>query len=158
MSAPLPSALRARFQRYIEEGLSRRAAAVRLKLSLATGARWRHQIQTTGRADPAGIGKVECQKPEQIRRKEQLQRSRTGLDVPDVQIDPFVLRHYRSCGAAVTFETLACHATRAGRVLAPMDAGRASTGSRKCQAWSSVGRARSRAAASWGLLARPEKL
>jgi len=39
MSAPLPDALRARFQRYIEEGLSGRAAALRLKLSPATGAR-----------------------------------------------------------------------------------------------------------------------
>ncbi|QBY00384.1 hypothetical protein E2K80_06205 [Rhodophyticola sp. CCM32] len=40
MSAPLPDALRARFQKLIEEGLSGRAAALRLKLSLATGARW----------------------------------------------------------------------------------------------------------------------
>ena len=39
MAAPLPDALRARFQRYIEEGLSGRAAALRLKLSPATGAR-----------------------------------------------------------------------------------------------------------------------
>ena len=38
MSAPLPDALRARFQGYIEEGLSGRAAALRLKLSPATGA------------------------------------------------------------------------------------------------------------------------
>ena len=33
MSAPLPLALRARFQRYIEEGLSGRAAALRLKVA-----------------------------------------------------------------------------------------------------------------------------
>ena len=39
MSAPLPDALRARFQQLIEEGLSGRAAALRLKLSPATGAR-----------------------------------------------------------------------------------------------------------------------
>ena len=57
MSAPLPSALRARFQRYIEEGLSGRAAALRLKLSPATGARWRYQIQRTGRATPAVQGR-----------------------------------------------------------------------------------------------------
>jgi len=57
MSAPLPSALRARFQRYIEEGLSGRAAAMRLKVSPATGVRWRHQIQTTGRAVPALQGR-----------------------------------------------------------------------------------------------------
>ncbi|MEY3533347.1 MAG: hypothetical protein RI979_1371, partial [Pseudomonadota bacterium] len=37
MSAPLPNALRARFQQYIEEGLSGRAAALRLKVSAATG-------------------------------------------------------------------------------------------------------------------------
>lgn len=40
MSATLPDALRARFQKVIEEGLSGRAAALRLKLSPATGARW----------------------------------------------------------------------------------------------------------------------
>lgn len=39
MSAPLPDALRARFQIYIEEGLSGREAALRLKVSPATGAR-----------------------------------------------------------------------------------------------------------------------
>lgn len=57
MSAPLPSALRARFQRYIEEGLSGRAAALRLKVSPATGVRWQHQIRTTGRAVPARQGR-----------------------------------------------------------------------------------------------------
>ena len=40
MSAPLPNALRARFQKLVEEGLSGRAAALRLKVSHATGARW----------------------------------------------------------------------------------------------------------------------
>ena len=40
MSAPLPNALRARLRKLIEEGLSGRAAALRLKLSPATGARW----------------------------------------------------------------------------------------------------------------------
>lgn len=40
MSTPLPDALRARFQKFVEEGLSERAAALRLKLSPATGARW----------------------------------------------------------------------------------------------------------------------
>jgi len=45
MSAPLPSALRARFQEYIEDGLSGRAAALRLKLSAATGARWARQVR-----------------------------------------------------------------------------------------------------------------
>lgn len=39
MSAPLPLALRARFQTLIEEGLSGRAAALRLKLPPSMGAR-----------------------------------------------------------------------------------------------------------------------
>jgi len=56
MSAPLPSALRTRFQRYIEEGLSGRAAALRLKLSPATGARWARQVRTKGHAEPAPQG------------------------------------------------------------------------------------------------------
>lgn len=57
MSAPLPDALRTRFQRYIEEGLSGRAAALRLKLSPATGARWALAIRRTGRALPATQGR-----------------------------------------------------------------------------------------------------
>ena len=56
MSAPLPRALRARFQKYIEEGLNGRAAALRLKLSPATGARWARKIRTRGHADPATQG------------------------------------------------------------------------------------------------------
>jgi transposase len=56
MSAPLPSALRGRFQRYIEEGLSGRAAALRLKVSPATGARWVHQITPLGHVEPAPQG------------------------------------------------------------------------------------------------------
>ena len=57
MSAPLPAALRARFQQLIEEGLSGRAAALRLKLSPATGARWRLAIQRTGQARAAPQGR-----------------------------------------------------------------------------------------------------
>lgn len=53
MSAPLPLALRGRFQRLIEEGVSGRAAALRLKLSPATGARWARQVRTRGHAAPA---------------------------------------------------------------------------------------------------------
>ena len=45
MSAPLPQAPRDRFQRLIEEGLSGRAAARRLQVSPATGARWAHAIR-----------------------------------------------------------------------------------------------------------------
>ena len=64
MSAPLPDALRARFQRLIEEGLSGRAAAFRLKLSRATGARWGLAIRRRGHAcaspqgRPRGKGKL----------------------------------------------------------------------------------------------------
>mgnify|MGYP000844871574 FL=1 len=57
MSAPLPSALRTRFQLYIEEGLSGRAAALRLKLSPATGARWGRAIRTRGHAEPLPQGR-----------------------------------------------------------------------------------------------------
>lgn len=57
MSAPLPSALRTRFQKYIEEGLSGRAAALRLRLSPATGARWARQVRAKGNAEPAPQGR-----------------------------------------------------------------------------------------------------
>ena len=69
MSAPLPSALRTRFQRYIDEGLSGRAAALRLKLSPATGARWSMSIRRTGQAcaapqgRPRGKGKLDPYRP-----------------------------------------------------------------------------------------------
>lgn len=65
MSAPLPDALRARFQRLIEEGLSGRAASLRLQLSPATGSRWALAIRQTGSARagpqgrPAGKGKLD---------------------------------------------------------------------------------------------------
>jgi transposase len=64
MSAPLPQALRDRFQRLIEEGLSGRAAARRLQVSPATGARWSHAIRIKGHAGiapqgrPRGKGKL----------------------------------------------------------------------------------------------------
>jgi len=48
MSAPLPDALRARFHKLIEEGLGGRTAALRLKLSPATGARRGLAIRRTG--------------------------------------------------------------------------------------------------------------
>jgi len=65
MSAPLPNALRTRFQSLIEEGLSGRAAALRLKLSPATGSRWSRAIRDTGHAQagaqgrPRGKGKLD---------------------------------------------------------------------------------------------------
>ncbi len=57
MSAPFPDALRVRFQRLVEEGLSGRAAALRLKLSPATGARWSLAIRRTGTARAAPQGR-----------------------------------------------------------------------------------------------------
>lgn len=65
MSAPLPEALRMLFQRLSEEGLSGRAAVLRLKLSPATGARWSLSIRRTGQARaapqcrPRGKGKLD---------------------------------------------------------------------------------------------------
>ena len=57
MSSPLPSALRERFRLLIEEGLSGRAAAQRLKLSPATGSRWSRSIRRHGHVDPARQGR-----------------------------------------------------------------------------------------------------
>ena len=57
MSAALPMALRARFQEYIEEGLSGRAAAARLKLSAATGVRWLRRMREQGSLAPAVQGR-----------------------------------------------------------------------------------------------------
>ena len=57
MPAPLPKELRARFARLIAEGLSGREASRRLQVSAATGARWRRQIQTSGAAEVAVMGR-----------------------------------------------------------------------------------------------------
>ena len=57
MPAPLPKELRERFARLIAEGLSGREAARRLQVSAATGARWRRQIQTSGAARIAIMGR-----------------------------------------------------------------------------------------------------
>ena len=61
MSAALPEALQARFQRYIEEGLSGPAAALRLKIPPSTGARYALAIQRTGRAEAATQGRPKGQ-------------------------------------------------------------------------------------------------
>ena len=56
MSAALPRALLAHFEQCIIEGLSGRSAAARLKLSAATGVRWRcrlHEYEDTS-PDPQG--------------------------------------------------------------------------------------------------------
>lgn len=57
MSSALPLALRARFREYIEEGLSGRAAAARLKLSAATGVRWQRKLLETGSVEPERQGR-----------------------------------------------------------------------------------------------------
>ena len=57
MSSALPSALLARFQEYITEGLSGRAAAARLKLSVATGVRWQRKLRETGSIEPTPQGR-----------------------------------------------------------------------------------------------------
>ena len=56
MSAPLPEARPARVRTLIEQGLSGPAAALRLKLSPATGARWGLAIRRTGQARAAPQG------------------------------------------------------------------------------------------------------
>mgnify|MGYP000350542524 CR=1 FL=1 len=57
MSAHLPDAFRTRFQLLFEEGFSGCAAALRLKLSPATGARWSLSIRRTGQARAAPQGR-----------------------------------------------------------------------------------------------------
>jgi transposase len=57
MSAPLPDALRARFQRLIEEGISECATALQLEVSVVIGARWRLAIRRTGQARVAPQGR-----------------------------------------------------------------------------------------------------
>ena len=52
----MPEALRARFLNLVEEGLGGRAAALRLKPSPATGARWGLAIWRTGQARAAPQG------------------------------------------------------------------------------------------------------
>jgi transposase len=57
ISSALSSELRTRFCEYIEEGLSGRAAAARLKLSAATGARWQRKWRETGAIAPEVQGR-----------------------------------------------------------------------------------------------------
>ena len=57
MSASLPSALRARFEERIKEGLKGRAAAARLKLYAATGVRLQRKLWETGLIKPEPQGR-----------------------------------------------------------------------------------------------------
>ena len=86
MSAPLPVALRARFQKLIEEGLSGRAAALRLQLSPATGARRSLAIRQTGltkaaqQGRPRGKGKLDPYRPFLVKLIEQ----EGGMTMPEL--------------------------------------------------------------------------
>ena len=57
MSSALSSELRTRFREYIEEGLSGRAVAARLKSSAATGARWQRKWREPGAIAPEVQGR-----------------------------------------------------------------------------------------------------
>lgn len=57
MPAPLSADLRHRFQRYIEDGLSGRAAARRLMISPATGARLAGKVRQGESLEPAKCGR-----------------------------------------------------------------------------------------------------
>ncbi len=65
MSAALPFALRTRFQALMEEGLSARGAAARLKISASTGIRWARMLREEGdvsalpQGRPTGSGKLD---------------------------------------------------------------------------------------------------
>ena len=58
MSAPLPMTLRTRFQGLVEEGYSFSAAALRLKVSRATGTRRGRLIKKQGLGRPARQGRL----------------------------------------------------------------------------------------------------
>lgn len=58
MSASIPDALRARFKKLVEEELSGRAAALRLKLSPTTGTRWGLAIRRAGQEMAAPQGRL----------------------------------------------------------------------------------------------------
>jgi len=56
MSAPLSNDLRLRVVNAIEGGLSRRAAAAKFKVSIASAVRWHQRFKRTGSVDPDAIG------------------------------------------------------------------------------------------------------
>ena len=57
MSSPLPTALSARFSRWIAEGLSGRTAVTQLKLSAATGVHWQRKLRQTSAIVPQPQGR-----------------------------------------------------------------------------------------------------
>ena len=56
MTAPLSNDLRARVVRAIEGGLSRRAAAAKFDVSIASAVRWHQRYKRTGSIAPEAIG------------------------------------------------------------------------------------------------------
>ena len=56
MSAPLSNDLRLRVVRAVEAGLSRRAAAARFEVSIASAVRWCQRFKRTGSIEPDAIG------------------------------------------------------------------------------------------------------
>ena len=56
MTAPLSNDLRVRVVQAIEGGLSRRAAAVKFDVSIASSVRWFQRYKRTGRVEPDAIG------------------------------------------------------------------------------------------------------
>lgn len=56
MTAPLSNDLRLRVVKAIEGGLSRRAAAAKFEVSIASAVRWYHRFKRTGSIEPDAIG------------------------------------------------------------------------------------------------------
>ena len=56
MTAPLSNDLRLRVVKAIEGGLSRRAAAAKFEVSIASAVRWYQRFKRTGSIEPDAIG------------------------------------------------------------------------------------------------------
>jgi transposase len=56
MTAPLSNDLRLRVVRAVEGGLSRRSAAVKFDISIASAVRWHQRYKRTGSVEPDAIG------------------------------------------------------------------------------------------------------
>ena len=56
MTAPLSNDLRLRVVMAVEDGLSRRAAAARFDVSIASAVRWHQRFKRTGGIEPDAIG------------------------------------------------------------------------------------------------------
>ncbi len=56
MSAPLSNDLRLRVVNAVEDGLSRRGAAAKFSVSIASAVRWHQRFKRTGSVEPDAIG------------------------------------------------------------------------------------------------------